>query len=238
MKIIMLYSPRSRSTWTHNVLVKKFNLDPTWCEPLLESRRPRQDYKEYPAIIDRINQSNNCCIKISCNDWIDIKNKQLRTDYKQILWNRFDHVITHTREDYVSAILSYAYMDMRDKKSWHRRRGEIKQQRSYEADINIMYYLLRGYAMFSLVKKHIIDTVDSSKIHHYEFASAERQVAQDFGLEGDDLVAEIVSNELDYSKLASNYNEILSNAPNVLEMLQQQITNPSELFWQNRDTIL
>lgn len=238
MKIIMLYSPRSRSTWTHDVLIKKFNLDPSWCEPLLESRRPRQDYEEYPDIIDRINHAENCCIKISCNDWIDIKNKKLRDDYKIIDWNRFDHVITHTREDYVSAILSYAYMDMRDKNSWHRRQGEIKQGHSYHADINIMYYLLRGYAMFDLVKKHIVDTVDSNKIHHYEFYTAEYQVSKDFELQGDDLVAEIVSNELDYSKLATNYNEIVSEAPKAFELLTQQIHNPTESFWQNRNTIL
>lgn len=234
----MLYSPRSRSTWTHNVLTAKFGLDPTWCEPLLESRRPRQDYAEYPEIIDRINRAENCCIKISCNDFVDIKNKQIRKDYQDINWNHFDHVITHTREDFVGAVLSYAYMDMRDKNTWHRRRGEIKVGHEYQVDPNIMYYLLRGYAMFDVVRQHIDATVDPAKIHHYEFNTAADLVSQDFGLTAQDLEANIVDNELDYRRLATNYNDIAQEAPTVLMRLKNQIHAPGPEFWKNSNTIL
>lgn len=205
---------------------------------MLESRRPRQDYAEYPEIVDRINRADNCCIKISCNDFVDIRNQQIRRDYLDIDWNHFDHVITHTRQDFTGAVLSYAYMDMRDKTTWHRRRGETKIGHKYQVDPNIMYYLLRGYAMFDVVQQHINTVVDPDKIHRYEFSTVADQVSRDFGLTEKELEANIIDNELDYASLATNYNEIAAQAPGVLQRLKDQIHDPRPDFWENSNTIL
>jgi hypothetical protein len=129
-------------------------------------------------------------------------------------------------------------MDMKDKKTWHRRPGEVKIGRSYTVDINIMHYLLRGYSMFDVIKQHIVNTVDPSKIFNYEFETAEQQVIKDFDITQTELVTNITANELDYQQLAVNYKEIASSAPAILEQLQKEVYNPTENFWKNRNTIL
>src|SRR3989344_337886 len=99
MNILIVHTPRSKSTMVHDILAKKFDLNPLY-EPLTFSRIAKQDSSEYDSIIQMINTKDDICVKINGNDFIDLKNKKILDDYKKIHYDHFDKIVFITRENY------------------------------------------------------------------------------------------------------------------------------------------
>lgn len=239
MKILVVYTPRSKSTMVHDVLSRKFGLEPMR-EALTRSRRARQSFDEFPSIIHRMNTADNICVKITGgNDFIDLPNRKIREDYKNIDYASFDRVILISRRDYVSAVMSYAYMDQLNDRSWHRRRGETKVGHSYTVSDLKIYYMLRGYAVFEHVSNYIADHMPADRLLRYDFDTAETQLARDFGLTSADFEIDIVPNELDYQTLAVNpqqtVNQIHEVYSYVMGLTIDQINQPDNRFWSYSD---
>lgn len=223
----------------HDVLSRRFGLEPMR-EALTRSRRARQSFDEFPAIIHRMNTTDNICVKITGgNDFIDLPNRRIREDYKTIDYASFDRVILISRKDYVSAVMSYAYMDQLNDRSWHRRRGESKLEKTYTVSDLKIYYMLRGYAVFDHVSQHIADHVPSDRLLRYDFDTAETQLTMDFGLDSADFEIDIVPNELDYSALATDSDTTVQRIHDVYQYVMSlsldQINKPDAKFWSYSD---
>lgn len=223
----------------HDVLSRRFGLEPMR-EALTRSRRTRQSFDEFPAIIHRMNTTDNICVKITGgNDFIDLPNRRIREDYKTIDYASFDRVILISRKDYVSAVMSYAYMDQLNDRSWHRRRGETKLGQSYTVSDLKIYYMLRGYAVFDHVSQYIASQLPADHVLRYDFDTAETQLATDFGLDPADFEIDIVPNELDYRALATNSEQTVNQIHNVYQYVMSltvdQINQPDARFWSYSD---
>ncbi len=223
----------------HDVLSRKFGLDPMR-EALTRSRRARQSFDEFPEIIHQMNTRDNICVKITGgNDFIDLPNRRIREDYKTIDYASFDRVILISRQDYVSAVMSYAYMDQLNDRSWHRRRGEHKIGQPYTVSDLKIYYMLRGYAVFDHVSRHIADHMPADRLLRYDFDTAETQLAKDFELDPADFDIEIVPNELDYRTLATDSDQTVQKIHDVyqyvMSLSMEQINQPDPKFWAYSD---
>jgi len=239
MKILTVYTPRSKSTMVHDVLSRRFGLEPMK-EALTRSRRARQNFDEFPEIIHRMNTQDNICVKITGgNDFIDLPNHRVREDYKTIDFASFDRVILISRKDYVSAVMSYAYMDQLNDRSWHRRRGETKLGQPYTVSDLKIYYMLRGYAVFDHVSRYIADHMPADRLLRYDFDTAETQLAQDFDLQPQDFEIDIVPNELDYQALAQDSQATVQRIHDVYDYVMSlsidQINLPDARFWSYSD---
>lgn len=239
MKILIVYTPRSKSTMVHDVVSQRFGLEPMR-EALTRSRRAQQNFDEFPDIIHRMNTEDNICVKITGgNDFIDLPNRRIRPDYKTIDYASFDRVILISRRDYVSAVMSYAYMDQLNDRSWHRRRGENKLGHAYTVSDLKIYYMLRGYAVFDHVSQYIADHMPPDRLLRYDFDTAETQLAKDFGLDPQDFEIDIVPNELDYRALAHDSEKTVSTIHDVYNYVMSlsidQINHPDTRFWSYSD---
>jgi hypothetical protein len=234
MKILIVYTPRSKSTWLTHVLAKKYNLE-NWLELLTRSRRRNQDFNDFQKLIKKINTTDNICVKITGgNDFIDLKNRSIINDYKTIDYNSFDYIILLSRDDYISATLSYAYTDQLDDRTWHRRRNEVKIGKSYIVGESKIYYMLRGYIIYKFVKDYIMNHADRKKILEYEFESVESCVKKDFKLNENDFDIELADNKLNYFELVSNKNSILE-IKKIYDQMKfltlEDIKDTNSFFW-------
>jgi hypothetical protein len=237
MKILIFYNPRSKSTITHEILAKKFNVHP-WGEILTRSRRKNQHYLEYAELIRRINETDDICIKTGPTDFIDLKNQEIKRDYQQIDWSTFDHLVFVRRNNIFETILSYGYQDQHNPENWHRRRGSTVNPQTYTIDPNRMYYILRSYRLYADIEKYICAQVKHGKIYHYEFETLEDQLKTDFGLTESELITSTQANEIDYKKFAINYADLLNEYQSVhkkfLSATAEEIANKNSFFWHNK----
>jgi len=237
MKILVFYTPRSKSTMVHDVLQRHYGLDNIG-DSLTLSRIANQGFLEYNKIIDTINNTDNICVKMNPNDFIDIPNQCINYRYKNIDYASFDKIVTITRDNYVDAVLSYAYMNPQDQASWHRRRGAEKVGVRYEIPEFKVFYLLRGYCLFHKIKAHIEQTAGADRMHHYEYQTVEQDLARDFGLNAADFDIDLVPNGLDYSQLATNYDEIVELTKQVYQRMTalpvDELDNWRSFFWNDR----
>lgn len=237
MKILVFYNPRSKSTITHEILAKKFNLAP-WGEILTLSRRKNQHHDEYPALIQSINNADNICVKTGPTDFIDQKQQQIKPEYKQINWQDFDHVVFVKRDNIFDTIMSYGYQNQHNPSLWHRAKGAQISAKQYTIDRNRMYYILRAYRLYPDIENYICSQLDPKKIHHYEYETLEQQLKMDFNLLDGEMITSTDPNEIDYRKFATNYTEILNEFQSVrdkfLSASADDIANKDSFFWQNK----
>lgn len=229
MNILIVYTPRSKSTFIHDVLAKKFSLDPLG-DLLTKTRiNSSDDLTSLLPAIEKINFSNNICLKINGHDFIDLKNKKVVDLYKLIDYNKFDHIIFLTRENFTDALLSYGYMDRYDSNSWHKRTGSTIPVRMYNIPTDKIYFLGRGYRVYEIIKDYITKN-SLGKIHSYEFETVESQLSEDFTLDNTDFVTSTEPNNIDYQQLLTNQ-EVLSEITNILKTMHTVDVTSSE-FWQ------
>lgn len=232
MKILIFYTPRSKSTAIHNALVDKFGLVPL-CDMVTQSRIKHQGFDEYPQLFDTINQSSNICVKLNGNDFIDLKNKQVLDSYKKIDFNSFDKIVMVSRSNLVDAIASYAYMDPADKSTWHRPRGEPRTGQSYQISLSKVFYLLRGYVVYNIICDYILSKVPQEKIFVTDYESAECDLKTWFNV---DLAGiNIEPNGYDYNVMAENYAVVKSLSHEIYEILAtydlSKIADKDSYFW-------
>lgn len=206
MKILIFYTPRSKSTMALEVIAKKFNLTPL-VDPLVHSKIRNQNTSEFPSIIDQINSSQNICVKISSTDFLDSRMRRVVDYYKDIDYNSFDKIIFITRNNVLSAALSFTYMDSKNKDTWHRRKGEDQLWGEYNADLDRVHYLLRGYRVYNFVKEYIINS-SNTEFYDYEFETVESSMKRDFNMDDSDFDISLINNDLDYMHLVKNLQEV------------------------------
>jgi hypothetical protein len=219
MNILIVYTPRSKSTFACKVLAKKYGLTEV-VDTLTLSRIANQNFSEYNILIDKINTEENICVKINGNDFIDLTRKEISEYYKQINYNKFDKIVFLTRVNFVDAILSYAYMNPADQSSWHRKKGQTIDQRAYTLLKNKVYYLSRGYVVFKILTDYI-KNVCKTNIYNYEYESLEHGLSTDFAV--NDFDTELEPNNINYFALLEN--------KEVLPMITEWKDAVNKNFW-------
>ena len=237
MKILIVYTPRSKSTYICNVLAKRFNLEP-FGDSLTRSRIKNKNFSEYKVIIDEINSRDNICVKINGNDFIDLSNRCIHHQFKAIDFNSFDKIIFVSRNNILDAVLSYAYMDPANSESWHKKINEDKIGHPYTVDLTKVFYLIRGYRIFDILKSYIETMVDIGKTKvYYEYTNIDGTFQKDFGLTKDDMTIGIEANGLNYRELVTNLDEVSDLVPRVDELFSRaafrDINDPNSFFWKN-----
>jgi hypothetical protein len=229
MNILIVYTPRSASTYLHNILAKKFNL--TGLNDLLTHTRINHgdDMLGLPSAIEQINQQENICVKVNGHDFIDLKNKTITDDYKKINYQKFDHIIFLHRSNFIDALLSYSYMDRHDTSSWHRKKGQPKILKTYTISKEKIYFLSRGYRVYNIIQDYILKNYTGSVLH-YEFNTVVDKAQQDFALTPGDFESDTESNNLNYRSLLQNI-EILEQANTVFNLVGQTTIFPQSEFW-------
>lgn len=232
MKILVFYTPRSKSTAIHNALAKHYSLEP-WCDMVTQSRIKNQNFDEYPGLIDKINTTDDICVKLNGNDFIDLQNRQVLDFYKKIDFGSFDKILITTRSNIAEAIASYAYMNPADKNTWHRPRGVSRIGGPYQISLNKVFYLLRGYVVYNIICDYIRSQVPAEKILVTDYETAEADVKDWFNVDMSDI--DIEPNGYDYKTMAENYSVIKSLAHEIHEILATydllKIADKESYFW-------
>jgi hypothetical protein len=239
MNIAIFFIARSKSTMIHDILAKKFNLEPLK-EILFFSRRRRQDYEEYPELIDQINEKDNICVKICVNDFIDSKKCCIMDDYKKIDYTKFDHIIFLKREDIMGQVASFGHHNQKhfaDFEKSHRKKGQEFPGFEYEIDLERTAYIIRGHRMLKEMRDWVAKNCGSAKLYDYKFETAEQQLIEDFGLESQDFDIDIEACGLDYKTLASNYQEVERILPDLYSTIMnsdaKNFGDPKSDFWKH-----
>lgn len=238
MNIAIVFIARTKSTMIHNILAKKFNLTPLK-EILFFSRRRRQDYEEYPELIQKINTEDNICVKICVNDFIDGKTCRIMDDYKKIDYTKFDHIIFVKRQDLMGNVASFGHhnlINFADFNKSHRKKGQDFEGSPYEITPDRTAYIIRGYRILNLLRDWIGEHAGSAKIHDYEFETVNQELTRDFGLKDEDFDIDIEPCGLDYRSLASNYEEIEKMLPGlysrIMNTTDKDFNDPDSPFWE------
>jgi hypothetical protein len=239
MNIAIFYIARSKSTMVHNILAKKFNLAPLK-ELLFFSRRQRQDFEEYPKLIEQINTQDNICVKICINDFIDSKNNRVVDDYKKIDYTKFDHLIFIERDDLMGQVASFGHhnkMNFADFDKSHRKKGQDFEGHTYDIDLGRSAYILRGYRLMPVIREWVEQQAVTNQIYDIKFETAEQQLIEKFDLKADDFDIDIEACGLDYKKLATNYAEVEAVLPDLRDRIMsadlKDINNPESNFWKD-----
>lgn len=244
MNIAIVYIARTKSTMIHDILAKKFDLEPMK-EILFFSRRRRQDYAEYPELIQKINTEDNICVKICVNDFIDGKTCRIMEDYKQINFAKFDHIIFVKREDIMGNVASFGHhnlINFADFDKSHRKKGQDFEGHSYEIPPDRAAYIIRAYRVLTLLRDWITEHSGSAQIHDYEFETVNQQLARDFNLDDRDFDIDIEPCGLDYKSLATNYQEIEKILPamysRIMNTTEQDLNDPKSAFWEHNPNFI
>lgn len=231
MKILIFYTPRSKSTMIGKVLAKKFNID--YCEsPLTISRLANKNFDNYQTIIDQINNTPTGCIKVCANDFVNLHSKCINEDYKKINFDSFDLVIFLTRKNMLDAVLSFGYMDSSDRDSWHRKKDQPKAANPYSIVPARIFNLLRGYTVFETIKKYISEHT-TTRIYDCEYTTVEQQLHTALDLAESNFEIDLVPNGLPYKEFVLNYDEI----GNYVKMYANanlpltEFNNPNSVYW-------
>lgn len=210
MKILVFYTPRSKSTAVHDALAKKFDLTPMG-DIVTLSRIKNKNFNEYPEIIEKINCTDNIIVKLNGNDFVDVPNQKILGLYETIDFGKFNKIIFVTRDNLAQAIASYAYMDPANKQSWHKPRGEVRTGKTYEIAIEKVYHMIRGYIAYNQIKQYIAQLSLAVDLHDYEYNTVESSLLNNFGITTDSI--DIETNNYDYEILASNYADVKKLVP-------------------------
>lgn len=233
MNILIVYTPRSKSQLLHDVLVKKLHLH-GYGDILTKTRiAANDDLTVLDAVVDEINSVSNFCLKINGHDFIDLKNQTISDLYKKINYSKFNKIIFLKRDSFADALLSYGYMDRTNPVSWHRRKGSVVQHRDYQIDINKVYFLSRGYAVYDLLKKYV-SSVYHDEIINCEFDQVEHMLESKFNIDHYDI--DLQANEIDYKALLIN-KQILGEVESIFKKIC--LTSPEdEYFWTGINHVL
>jgi len=238
MKILIHYTPRSKSTKLISILSKKYDLE-DWQEMLTRNRFQKKSHDQIPELIKKINDADNIGVKINGNDFVDFHNRRILDCYKDIDYKSFDRIIFLTRKDYVAATLSFGYMNLSDPLTWHRRIGKEKKQVEYEISQFKIHAIARCYLMHEYVKNFIKSQVDKSKVFDYEFDTMEQNAIQDFDLTDEDFDIDITESNIDYRKLLANPNQTVQDIHNVFNRIQQvnetELNDLPDFFWDHTE---
>jgi len=209
MKILIFYTPRSKSTMLHNMLCKRYNLL-EFGDTVTKSRIKNKDFSEYTQLITKINSTNNICVKLNGNDFIDCTTGNLTDLYKTVDYQSFDKIIFLTRKNYIDAILSYGYMDPTNSNSWHRRKDQTVQATPYTVTSAKIYHLLNGYRAYDSIKDYIKSQVtDPNIIRESEFEELSRLISE---LQLENVDIDLAPMDIDYKSIVTNYDEIVTIA--------------------------
>lgn len=190
------------------VLSKKYNLD-ALVDPFVYSKMKNQNTNEFASIIDRINTSQDICVKVASIDFLDSKNRRVLDYYKDIDYQSFDKIIFVTRDDLLAASLSFCHMTTGDPSTWHSTKEQQNTGKTFSADINRVTYLLRSYRVFEFVKNHIRNNF-TNDIYEYEYESLESNLKIDLELSAGDFDTNLVANTIDYQKVNQNYSTVVN----------------------------
>jgi hypothetical protein len=222
MKILIFYTPRSKSTLLQEIMSKKYNLT-ALVDPFVFSKMKNQNTEEFPRIINHINSSQNICVKVSSTDFLDSRNRKILDYYKDIDYKSFDKIIFVTRKDVQAASLSFCHMNLKEPNSWHSTKDHQTIGRSFNPDIDRILYLLRSYRLFEFVKKYIIN--DHQNIcYDYEYNTLEESLKSNFSLSDRDFDTKLTANDIDYQKLVFNYDGVCA----AIKINYSEISNASD----------
>mgnify|MGYP000040089967 CR=1 FL=1 len=226
MNVLIVYTPRSKSQLLHDVLVKKLQLH-GYGDILTRTRiAANDDLTALNTVVDKINAASNFCLKINGHDFIDLKNQKISDLYKKIDYSKFHKIIFLKRDSFTDALLSYGYMDRNDPMSWHRKKGAVIPNRDYQIDINKVYFLSRGYAIYDQLTKYI-SSIYHNEIIKCEFNQVEALLKSKFDIDRYDI--DLQANEIDYKALLIN-KQILDDVESIFKKIC--LTLPEdEYFW-------
>jgi len=200
MKVLIFYTPRSKSTMLHDMMCKKFGLV-GFGDTVTKSRIKNKNDTEYKPLIDYINNNDNICVKLNGNDFVG---SEL---YKTVDYESFDKIIFLTRQNQVDAVLSYAYMNPSDSNTWHRKKDQSVELVAYSVPYCKVQHLLTGYISYEKIKRHILDHIsDAVEVHDCEYDNVSLLINE---LELVDDI-DLLPMDIDYRSLVTNYNEVLS----------------------------
>lgn len=222
MKILILFTPRSKSTIVHHILSKKYNLKGLR-ELFAIERLVHKNQQRYKEIIDIINNTDNICLKLNSIDFIEMNSNNFLPEFFSIDFKSFDKIIFITRKDYMSAIPSNSYIDRSKVHAWHRYKNREFQAKQFNIDLAMITYYGRVHAMFEKLKPIIINQAPNAEIYHYDFDNVEQNLLRDFDLTAKDFDIETLPCDLDYKKLALNYDEFFHLAPKEFKRAYDEI---------------
>jgi hypothetical protein len=233
MKILIFYTPRSKSTFLQEILSTKYKLE-SIVDPFVYSKMKHGNKDEFPKIVDEINTTENICVKISSTDFLDSKNREVHDYYKDINYQSFDKIVFVSRKDILSGSLSCCHMDLKDNTSWHSTKDKKNNGRTFTVDIGRLAWYLRGYRIFDFIKDHIIKNFDK-EIYEYDYDNLEEDLKKDFELSAADLDTNLIANEIDYKPLAVNLDRvedfIKNNVDTILNAPCHELNSYNSKFW-------
>lgn len=237
MKILIFYTPRSKSTFLAKTLASKFDIN-LFNDELTISRIKNQGFVEYPELIEKINTLSDACIKVCANDFIDLQNCCISDYYKQIKFELFDHVIFISRKNFFDSLLSYAYMDPTDQSSWHRIAGQTKIIRRYTIPDTKIFYLCRGYFVFNYLKLYIQQKSTNATFFDYDYNTVDSMISNDWNIDNTVCNIDLLPNDVPYKDLVENYNQIKTNADRIFYMFKNislaQFNNKNSFAWKTQ----
>lgn len=236
MKILIIHTARSKSTALHDWLSEYYSLTPLR-NLITYSRIQNQNTSEYEELLNRINTEDNICVKVCCQDWIDLPRKTLVELHKKLAWHTFDRVILCTRNNAIDAVCSYAKMNPFDRQSWHRRAGQDVDYSQYTVPVEKIFYLMRGYTVYKWINEFVDANIDPQRVCRFEYEQLEQQLVEQLGIDPADVAIDIIPNLYDYKNLVTNYSDVASLTPKVLHKLQQfswDTVNPDCAFWDSK----
>lgn len=214
------------------VLSKKYNLE-ALVDPFVYSKMKNRNTDEFASIVDRINSSQDICVKVASTDFLDSRNRRVLDYYKDIDYKSFDKVIFVTRQDIITASLSFCHMTMGQPDTWHSTRGRKNQGHQFIPDTERITYLLRSYRLFNFIKNYISN--NSKEFYEYEYETLEQDLKNDFDLTDEDFDTNLIPNEIDYKQLIPDYDSIcnfIKKSQNEISSVEDQEMNEfNSKFW-------
>lgn len=205
MKILIFYTPRSKSTMVHDMCCKKYGVLGLG-DMVTKSRIKNKNFNEYEQLISVINASGNICVKLNGNDFFDNATNAISDLYKHVNFQSFDKIIFLTRKNLVDAVLSYAYMDPANDITWHRRKNQIIAANPYYIPAHKIHHLLNGYSAYWTIKKFILSQVANTAIYDYEYDTV-TDLIKILDLDED---IDLIPIDINYRNLVSNYDDVMS----------------------------
>lgn len=188
----------------HEMCCKKYNLI-NFGDAITKSRIKNKNFSEYEQLISFINENDNICVKLNGNDFFDAATNTIVDLYKKIDYNSFDKIIFLIRTNIVDAVLSYAYMDPADDKTWHRRKNQAIELKEYYISPQKVHHLLNGYIAYDTIKRYIQDS-SNAEVYDYEYETV-HYLIEELDLEVD---INLVPMAIDYKSIVTNYDEVLA----------------------------
>lgn len=236
MKILIFYTPRSKSTILHDVLASSYNLTPL-NDIITTSRIQNKNFSEYPELIDKINNTDNICVKLNGNDFIDLNNRTISDLYKTVDFKSFDKIIVLTRKNIVDAVASYSYMNQADSSSWHTIRGQSRAGNKYQIPIQKVFYLIRGFVVHRIISEYIFSKIPNNNIYYSTYEDIEQNAKSWFNVNLTTPESRLIPNNYNYQQLAENYIELYDIIHGIYGILNgytlQQISDKDSFFWKD-----